>query len=485
VARDAPDHEKYRALYTLGSTMTFNTLIDADRLSNLALSMLVEFTGACRAHLVLFDEDGRIRHHFGLEAAPALREIGLTPEVETSVKDLQPWAGSREGSGGLGLSVPLQSAEAVVGALHLAREAGVGPFGTADRALIEACAAQLAQSLRSRRLFEAHMAQRRRVELLDRVTRAVSSPGDLEDLLALIVRAACEALSAASGALILGDNAGRLGVASSHRMQGDPVDPGVRPAESRMIRWVFNEGTAACEGRRLAAPIRQILRDKRVFDERRRTIRAAPFTRTLGLIYLEELLDRRPFEEEDVLTLGVFADHAATAITSNTLFQQASTDPLTGLDSRRQLASRLIEETEFSRKHGLPLTLIMLDVDHFKRVNDGHGHQIGDDVLVELAGILREAVRRHDACARYGGEEFTVVLPETHLAGAHVVAENIRRRVECALFSRERIPLTVSLGVAEFPLHAGTPEGLVRKADEALYEAKAAGRNCCRIARAL
>jgi len=124
----------------------------------------------------------------------------------------------------------------------------------------------------------------------------------------------------------------------------------------------------------------------------------------------------------------------------------------------------------------------MADVDHFKKINDGHGHQIGDEVLIEVARILRETVRKYDQCSRYGGEEFTVVLPETRLSGAQVVAENIRRRVEGGLFSRERIPVTISLGVAEFPMHATTPEGLLRQADSALYGAKAAGRNCTRTA---
>jgi diguanylate cyclase (GGDEF)-like protein len=485
VSRAGVDHDKYRALYTLGSTMTFNTLIDADRLSNLALSMLIEFTGARSGHLVLFDDQGAIRHAFGLEMAGELRELPLPEATAQSLRRLKPWGGAQEEDAGMALVVPLHAEEAMVGAIHLSRSPEEGTFAAADRALVEACGAHLAQSLRSRQLYEAHLAQRRRVELLDRVTRAVTGPGDLEEVLALVVRTAAEALSASSGALILGDTAGRLGVASSYRLRDDVVDPALRPGESRMVRWVFTEGTPVCDGQHLVTPVRQVLRDRRLFEERRRSIHMSPFVRTLGILYAEGPLQRKPYVEDDLLTLGVFADHAATAIANNTLFQEASTDALTRLDSRRQLEARLIEEVEFARRHGVPLSVIMVDVDHFKKINDGHGHQAGDEVLAEVARILRETVRKYDVCARYGGEEFTVVLPETHLSGAQVVAENIRRRVEGALFARERIPVTVSLGIAEFPLHANTPEGLLRKADKALYEAKAAGRNCHRTAPAI
>lgn len=475
------DHERYRALYTLGSTMTFNTLIEADRLVNLALSMLVEFTAARRGHLVLVDDDGHVRHRFGLEDAAGLTAHEMSDEQAEELRNVGASSGTIE-EGGRRLSVPLRTEEVPVGAVRLERGPHDKEFTPADRALVEACATHLAQSLRSRRLYEAHLAQRRRAELLDRVSRAVHAPGDLEDTLGVIVRAASEAMSASSGAIILGDTAGRLGVAASHRLREDLIDPSARPSESRVARWVFSEGTPLCDGRRLMVPIRQVLRDRRVFDERRRSIHGSPFLRTLGLLYLEEPAEGRVFTEDDLLALRVFADHAAAAITNNSLVQQASTDPLTRLDSRLQLEARLREEIDFARRHGSPLSLIMADVDHFKKINDTHGHQMGDAVLCEVARILREAVRSNDACARYGGEEFTVLLPETHLAGAQIVAENVRRRVEAALFTNERIPVTISLGVSEYPLHANTVEGLLRRADRALYEAKDAGRNCVRTA---
>ncbi len=483
--RPSGDHEKYRALYTLGSTMTFNTLIEAERLANLALSMLVEFTGTRRGHLVLFDAEGSIRHHFGIHGGESPVPATLEPDREEQLRVAGRQSGTRTEGGGRSLIVPLNADDSAVGALRLERGEQDDPFSPGDRALVEACASHLAQSLRSRQLYEAHLAQRRRAELVERVTRAVHGSGDLEETLGVVVRSAAEALDANAGALIIGDLAGRLGIAAAHRMPANLVDPEARPAEGRIVRWVFTEGTPFCDGQRIVTPIRQVLRDRRVFDERRRSIHGTPFTRTLGVLYLEGPPEGKSFGDEELAALRVFADHASAAITNNALIQQASLDPLTQLDSRLQLEPRLGEELDFARRHGLPVSVIMADVDNFKKINDLHGHQAGDEVLCQLARILREAVRHNDICARYGGEEFTVVLPETHLAGAQIVAENIRQRVEASLFSPERIPVTVSLGVAEFPLHANTAEGLLRRADRALYQAKEAGRNCSRTASAL
>lgn len=476
------EHDKYRALYTLGSTMSFNTLIEAERLANLALSMLVEFTRASAGHLVLFDEAGEIRHHFGLTGGTAPSAAELEPAVARRLGSLARGGGGAASPGEDELEVALRAEEALVGALILNREAGAGPFPPGDRALVEACASHLAQSLRSRQLYEAHLAQRRRAELVERVTRAVHGPADLEETLGVIIRSAAEALGAGGGAVILGDSGGRLGVAAAWRRGAELLDPRVRPGDHRLIHWVFSEGTPFCDGDRILAPVVQVLRDRRVFQERRRAVQGEPFTRTLGVIYMEKEGREAEFVDEDLMALRVFSDHAAAAITNNALIRQASTDPLTGLESRLHLEPRLGEEIQFARRHGAPVSLIMADIDHFKQINDLHGHQSGDEVLCQVARILREAVRQNDLCARYGGEEFTVVLPETHLAGAQVVAENIRRRVEAALFSRERIPVTVSLGVAELPLHANTADSLLRQADRALYQAKEAGRNCCRTA---
>ncbi len=169
-----------------------------------------------------------------------------------------------------------------------------------------------------------------------------------------------------------------------------------------------------------------------------------------------------------------------------TLTVQASKDPLTGLDNRRQLMMDLHLEMQRARRYKTPLALILLDVDYFKKYNDTHGHPAGDEILRQLAALLAGNIRAHDKVARYGGEEFVVILPHTDLKGAAAVAEKLRRLVEEQPFPREETQpggkLTISLGVAGFPAHADNVEDLLRLADKAMYRAKAAGRNRVAVA---
>jgi len=172
---------------------------------------------------------------------------------------------------------------------------------------------------------------------------------------------------------------------------------------------------------------------------------------------------------------------AELASANQRLEQLAITDGLTGLYNHRHLHERLSSEVERSNRTGLPLSLLMIDVDHFKHYGDGNGHPAGDAVLREVAAILSDGRRRSDVVARYGGEEFAVLLIDTQLAAAARVAESVRRRVEEHDFVHGTAqPLgrvTISLGVAACPDHAATPHGLVQAADDALYRAKHAGRN--------
>jgi diguanylate cyclase (GGDEF)-like protein len=151
------------------------------------------------------------------------------------------------------------------------------------------------------------------------------------------------------------------------------------------------------------------------------------------------------------------------------------TDGLTGLVNHRALMQRLNEEGTRSLRSKRAFTVIMCDVDHFKQYNDEFGHPEGDQVLKQVASLLKESTRTVDCAARYGGEEFAVLLPETDMSGAVEVAERIRARVENGDFPGRKI--TVSIGVAEFPKHGRIPQDVVAVADAALYEAKRGGRN--------
>lgn len=202
----------------------------------------------------------------------------------------------------------------------------------------------------------------------------------------------------------------------------------------------------------------------------------------LGLLYVSGPAER-PVEEDRAIVEAI-AEQLGLAMVNlqlrDTLRQQSLRDPLTGLYNRRYLEESLARELLRCERRGLPLSVVMVDVDHFKRFNDSHGHAAGDALLTRVGQILQEQLRGEDIACRYGGEEFTLVLPEADREAAARRAEDIRIAI-----SRVSVPhlhetvgaITVSLGVSTFPIHARTPQELLRLADAALYRAKAEGRD--------
>jgi len=156
------------------------------------------------------------------------------------------------------------------------------------------------------------------------------------------------------------------------------------------------------------------------------------------------------------------------------LFQQATSDALTGLANRRYLRARTQDELMRARRYRTSFVQLLLDIDHFKEINDSRGHDEGDRVLQRVADCIRDSVRDSDIAARWGGEEFVVLMPETTKKGGTVVAERIRSTVEAELRAEQ---VTVSGGLAAFPVDGDTEAALFQFADRALYQAKAAGKN--------
>ena len=157
----------------------------------------------------------------------------------------------------------------------------------------------------------------------------------------------------------------------------------------------------------------------------------------------------------------------------------ATTDSLTGLNNRRHLLESGSRIMEAYRRYRRPLALLMLDIDHFKKINDTYGHAAGDLVLIQLADVLRSVLRAADLCGRFGGEEFVCLLPETSVAEALVLAERLRGKLaEQAVFSEAgEIFFTVSIGVSVAMPEDISIDRLIHRADMALYEAKRTGRN--------
>ena len=192
----------------------------------------------------------------------------------------------------------------------------------------------------------------------------------------------------------------------------------------------------------------------------------------------------RELTEDQADLLNGVASQAAIAIRHAQLFaaqeENALTDELTKLPNRRALAQRFLQEMQRARRHKNSIAFLMIDLDHFKQVNDTWGHLNGDAVLAELAQILAGSARESDVCARYGGEEFALILHETTESGAKVLAERIRAKVAAATF-QGGLKLTISVGVAATD-DAALFTQLMDRADQALYAAKQGGRNLVRVA---
>ncbi len=177
---------------------------------------------------------------------------------------------------------------------------------------------------------------------------------------------------------------------------------------------------------------------------------------------------------------GFFLRDEAELEADQQLFHLASNDALTGLRNRGVLNMELEKEFDRARRYGRSLSLVMFDIDHFKRFNDTYGHQMGDTVLQEIGRLVKANIRFNDLGARYGGEEFAIILPETAIDGAVIQAERLRIAVQNNVLPSDgtTISITISLGIAQIEQGINAVEDLIRAADRALYQAKAEGRNC-------
>jgi len=229
-----------------------------------------------------------------------------------------------------------------------------------------------------------------------------------------------------------------------------------------------------------------------------RSVAALPFRmrgEQTGVLYMRSMTGEKALGREDaefadtVIRAAVAAlekahDFASVQSERERLEQLASTDALTGCLNRRALTEVLERELDRAQRYSLVLSILMVDLDHFKHVNDTMGHLVGDTVLRQLGDLLRREVRSVDSVARYGGEEFVVVLPETVSHGALVFAERMRQRIEQQPFGEggTALTVTVSIGVASFPdQKISNPDTFLALADAALYRAKADGRNLVRL----
>jgi diguanylate cyclase (GGDEF)-like protein len=321
----------------------------------------------------------------------------------------------------------------------------------------------------------------RRDALLD-VVRAVNTTLEPGRIAALIVERAATWIPAPCWAIVSSDLSGQLSVLADQGLM-----PDMGPAVYGIAGWVLQRGSEF-----VSADLRS---DARVAHDAVGSVMAFPLScrgRRVGALVA---IDRAPSAREPRLSapmlraVRTLLEPAAVALDNALLLKRAEalsvTDDLTHLFNSRYLNSALRRETKRASRSRRPLSLLFVDLDGFKGVNDTHGHLCGSRALVEVAAVIRGSARETDVVARFGGDEFALVLPDTGKEGAFAVGERVRARIAAHRFLETDgldIHLTASVGVATLPDGASSAEELVQAADRAMYQVKDSGKNGIRAA---
>lgn len=364
--------------------------------------------------------------------------------------------------------------------VSLYRAAGpAGKAGSKLRRAAEISTATPGLDLSTRlRVFQRALRSRleRRDALLD-IVRAVNTTLEPVRIAELIVDRAATWVPAPCWALVSSDGGGQLSVLAERGLES-----GMGPAVYAIAGWVMQKGEEF-----VTADLRK---DSRIRDEAIATVVAFPLTcrgRRIGALIG---LDRTPSSREPrmapvvVRSLRILLEPAGVALDNSILLKRAQalsvTDDLTSLYNSRYLNQVLRRETKRASRNGRPLSLLFIDLDGFKAVNDTHGHLCGSRALVEAAAVIRGSARETDVVARFGGDEFALVLPDTGADGAYAVGERIRERIAAHQFLAAdglNLRLTASVGVATLPDAANSSEDLMHAADAAMYLVKDGGKN--------
>jgi diguanylate cyclase (GGDEF)-like protein/PAS domain S-box-containing protein len=396
-----------------------------------------------------------------------------------------PWGGAIVG-------LPLRMGDQVRGVMNVAFDRP-HTFDEEELRLLELLADQAAIALENARLFEAEQHRRKVAAALLEITQVAGSSLELKQILKHIARLTAEACRTDRCSIFLLDDAEEY---------LEPVMSQFADGHAEPEMWQRFKATTADQVD--AVPLfRDAIRKRRpaLMDNPARTdlvphwwtkpfgiqklllVPLISHERVIGMMALDYTDADREFTPEQIELAQTIGGQVAVSIENAQLYartqQLAITDSLTGLYNRRGFFELGRREVERARRFGRPLTAIMFDLDHFKRVNDAYGHPIGDQVLAGLAECCRHELREVDLLGRYGGEEFTVLLPESGLTTARPVAERLRRRVERAAIDTDRGPMTItiSLGIAMLDENCADLEALLERADQALYAAKQTGRN--------
>ena len=315
--------------------------------------------------------------------------------------------------------------------------------------------------------------------------RAVNSSLDPERVADTLVARAAEWIPVAGWLVLARDEAG-----TPRELTARALTPPLDAAAAAVGGWVLRSGDAF-----LSADVSADRRLLRVDTDASAAVVGLPLDCRGGTVGALVAIDRAPASREPRFDRATFSalkaalEPCAIALDNAMRMQRAEalsvTDDLTQLYNSRYLSQVLRRETKRASRSGRPLSLLFIDLDGFKSINDSHGHLYGSRALVEAASVIRASARETDIVARFGGDEFALVLPDTGSDGAMFVGERIREKIAAWSFLRSdglNISLTVSVGVATLPDAAGSAEELIQAADEAMYEVKDRGKNGIHVA---
>lgn len=385
------------------------------------------------------------------------------------------------------VSVPVHDGEAVVGVLTVEDPKHLDDH---DLELLELFAQQANAALANARRYEQERHRATREEALREVSLALTSTLDPEIVLREVLNELARVLPSDGAVVLTHTESGILHIATAQGLFASDsiLEDGINLSPHGFVEQITQANVAHLLPAYYIEEIPDITDvSGSTFPAWIGSLIAAPllFDGVLRGVILVAVTQRGRYGSADADLVADFARHAAVALHNaevhNLLARTARTDPLTGLLNHGALLESLTYEVARAERYRHTLSVIFFDLDHFKAINDLHGHQFGEEVLRALAHSARETMRTIDTVGRYGGEEFVVILPETDYWQAMIVAERLRVRVAATTFMNtptgSTVSITISIGVAAFSKDGDSLDDLIRTADNALYHAKRNGRN--------
>jgi len=389
------------------------------------------------------------------------------------------------------LWAPLIMRGEVIGLLTMGPKAGNQLFDDFDLYFLQQIAAQAAVSINTCRLYARRKKEKedldktlQNLSLLYSIGKAMNYISDLKNLLQYILSQAIDITSAEKGSIMLYNlETDRLNIRVLAGLEDTEYQEKVNNNEIRCRSFKPGEGIAGRVFMTSKPMIVNNIREDDLFINSEtsyvHSIACIPmivYSDVIGVINVTNKKNGKEFTEEDVEMLKAVADQAAVAVNKAQLWDMAVTDSLTGLYVRRYFMVKLQEEIHRAERYGKRLSVIMADLDRFKKINDTYGHDAGDRALKTISQFLQKNIRDVDAIARYGGEEFVMLIPDADKEAAYCLAQRLREELAKVKFE-DLPPITISLGIATFPSDSTDIEELIKKADAAMYEAKQKGRN--------